>query len=165
MKVFSSATIRKASWLGLAACLSALCVPSAQAGTLAVVAGESLDIKADSLEVDMSRGSAILEGKVKASLGELQVECAKVEVRYDEAPNVRWARGTGGVSARIKGIAATANSVEVDVVRRSVRLEGSVKLSRGKGWVTADSATIDVATRKVVLNDVQGSIPVQTPSK
>jgi lipopolysaccharide export system protein LptA len=86
-------------------------------------------------------------------------------VRYDEAPNVRWARGTGGVSARIKGIAATANTVEVDVNRRSVRLEGSVKLSRGKGWVTADSATIDVATRKVVLNDVQGSIPVQTPAR
>ena len=97
------------------------------------IAGETLDIKADSLEVDMSRGSAILEGKVRASLGELQVECARVEVRYDEAPNVKWARGTGGVSARIKGIAATASTVEVDVARRSVRLEGSVKLTRGKG--------------------------------
>ena len=165
MQVFSSATIRRSAWVGISACLLGLSVPSAQAGTLAVVAGETLDIKADSLEVDMSRGSALLEGKVRASLGELQVECARVEVRYDEAPNVRWARGTGGVSARIKGIAATANTVEVDVSRRSVRLEGSVKLSRGKGWVTADSATIDVATRKVVLNDVQGSIPVQTPAR
>jgi len=165
VKVFSSAAIRGSTWVALSVCLLGLFVPAAQAGTLAVIAGETLDIKADSLEVDMSRGSAILEGKVRASLGELQVECARVEVRYDEAPNVKWARGTGGVSARIKGIAATASSVEVDVARRSVRLEGSVKLTRGKGWVTADSATIDVATRKVVLNDVQGSIPVQTPAR
>ncbi|HET9931167.1 MAG TPA: LptA/OstA family protein [Polyangiaceae bacterium] len=165
MEVFNPAAIRRFAWIGIAACSLGLGAHSAQAGTLAVVAGETLDIKADSLEVDMARGSALLEGKVKATLGELQVECARVEVRYDEAPNVRWARGTGGVSARLKGIAATANTVEVDVARRSVRLEGAVKLSRGKGWVTADTATIDVATRKVVLNDVQGSIPVQTPAR
>jgi len=69
------------------------------------------------------------------------------------------------VSARAKGFAATAAAVEVDVQRRSVRLVGSVRLSRGRGWVTADSATVDLNTRKVVLNDVQGSIPVQTPNR
>ena len=136
----------------------------AQAGPLAVVAGETLDVRADSLEVDMARGSALLEGKVHAELGDLQVDCAKVEVRYDEAPNVRWARGSGGISAKAKGFAATASTVEVDVARKSVRLQGSVKLSRGKGWVTADSATIDLSTRKVVLNDVEGSIPVPSPA-
>jgi lipopolysaccharide transport protein LptA len=132
---------------------------------LAVIAGETLDVKADSLEVDMARGSAVLEGKVHATLGDLEVDCTRVEVRYDEAPNVRWAKGTGGVSAKAKGFAATASSVEVDVARRSVRLTGSVRLTRGRGWVTADMATIDLATRKVVLNDVAGSIPVQTPAR
>ncbi|HET9959325.1 MAG TPA: LptA/OstA family protein [Polyangiaceae bacterium] len=139
--------------------------PLAQAGPLAVIAGETLDVKADSLEVDMARGTAVLDGKVHASLGDLEVDCAKVEVRYDQAPNVRWAKGTGGVSARAKGFAATAAAFEVDVARRSVRLEGTVRLSRGRGWVTADSATIDLSTKKVVLNDVQGSIPVQTPAR
>jgi lipopolysaccharide transport protein LptA len=123
-----------------------------------------LDLRADSLEVDMARGTALLDGKVHATLGDLQVDCAKVEVRYDEAPNVRWARGTGGVNARARGFSATASSIEVDVGRRSVRLAGAVKLSRGKGWVTADTATIDLATRKIVLNDVEGSIPVKTPA-
>lgn len=140
-------------------------VPAAAgARPLGVVAGETLDVRADSLEVDMARGSALLEGKVHASLGDLQVDCAKVEVRYDEAPNVRWARGTGGVSARAKGFSATASTIEVDVSRRNVRLSGAVKLSRGRGWVTADSATIDLATRKIVLNGVEGSIPVPTPA-
>lgn len=154
--------------LALAAAFGALvagpAVP-AQAGPLAVVAGETLDVRADSLEVDMARNSALLEGKVHAELGDLQVDCAKVEVRYDEAPNVRWARGSGGISAKAKGFAATASTVEVDVARKSVRLQGSVKLSRGKGWVTADSATIDLSTRKVVLNDVEGSIPVPSPAR
>jgi lipopolysaccharide transport protein LptA len=154
--------------LALAAVFGALVAGpavSAQAGPLAVIAGETLDVRADSLEVDMVRGSALLEGKVHATLGDLQVDCAKVEVRYDQAPNVRWARGSGGVSARAKGFAATAATFEVDVARKSVRLEGAVKLSRGKGWVTADSATIDLSTRKVVLNDVEGSIPVPTPAR
>lgn len=154
--------------LALAAACGALiagpAVP-AQAGPLAVVAGETLDLRADSLEVDMARGSALLEGKVHAVVGDMQVDCEKVEVRYDEAPNVRWAKGSGGVSARAKGFAATASTVEVDVARHSVRLQGSVKLSRGRGWVTADSATIDLSTKKVVLNDVEGSIPVPSPAR
>lgn len=154
--------------LALMAVLGAVLVGPAgpaQAGPLAVVAGETLDLKADSLEVDIERSSALLQGNVHAVLGDLEVDCARVEVRYDDAPNVRWAKGTGGVSARAKGFAATATSVEVDVIRRNVRLQGSVRLSRGRGWVTADSASIDLRTRKIVLNEVKGSIPVQTPSR
>jgi len=138
---------------------------TAQAGPLAVVAGESLDVQADSLEVDIARGAALLEGNVHAVLGDLEVDCERVEVRYDGAPNVRWAKGTGKVNARANGFAATANTLEVDVVRRNVRLEGAVRLSRGRGWVTADSASIDLNTRKIVLNEVKGSIPVQTPAR
>lgn len=161
-----AATRRLAIAGGLAAALAGPALPiSAQAGPLAVVAGETLDVRADSLEVDIARGSALLEGNVHAVLGDLEVDCARVEVRYDGAPNVRWAKGSGGVNARAKGFAATATAFEVDVVRRNVRLEGSVRLSRGKGWVTADSATIDLNTRKVVLNEVKGSIPVQTPAR
>jgi lipopolysaccharide transport protein LptA len=165
-KVPASAFRRLAVVAAVSAALAGPALPgAAQADPLAVVAGQTLDIKAESLQVDMARNAAVLEGKVHAVLGDLQVDCSRVEVRYDEAPNVRWAKGSGGVSARTKGFAATAASVEVDVVRRSVRLEGSVRLTRGKGWVTADSATIDLATQKVVLNEVQGSIPVQTPPR
>jgi len=155
---------RFALLVALGALLVGPAVP-AQAGPLAVVAGETLDLSADSLEVDIARGSALLEGNVHAVLGDLEVDCSRVEVRYDGAPNVRWAKGTGGVNARARGFAATASAVEVDVVRRNVRLEGAVRLSRGRGWVTADTASIDLNTRKIVLNEVKGSIPVQTPSR
>jgi lipopolysaccharide export system protein LptA len=137
----------------------------AQADPLAVVAGEALDVTAERLNVDVEQGTAVLEGKVEVRLGELDVHCPKVEIRYDEAPKVRWARGTGGVRASVRGIEARAQVVEVNVAQRKVDLFGGVYLSRGRGWVKADRATIDLATRKVALRDVTGSIPVEPPQR
>lgn len=137
----------------------------AVADPLGVIAGEVLDVSAQRLDVNVDNGTAQLEGDVHARFGELDVNCSKVEIRYDESPRVKWARGVGGVRARLKGIEATAASVTVDVPGRSVELNGGVRLSRGKGWVTADVATIDLATRKVSLRTVKGSIPVQPPAR
>lgn len=154
----------------LSACLVLLggasnVVSEAHADPLAVVAGESLDIKADKLDVDINKGTALLSGNVSALMGELEVKCPKVEIRYDQAPRVKWARGTGGVEARLKGIVAKADTVVVDVSAREVQLAGTVRLMRGKGWVEADRATIDVASSKVSLKGVKGSIPVQPPQR
>ena len=139
-------------------------VPEARAD-LATIGGQTLDVEADMLDVDINRGRATLEGNVHATLGELTVVCPKVEMTYDEAPQVRWARGTGGVEARVQGIVARAAVVEVDVPKRKVDLSGGVRLTRGKGWVEADRATIDIATYRVSLHDVKGSIPVKPPPR
>jgi lipopolysaccharide export system protein LptA len=138
---------------------------SAQADPLGVVEGEVLDVSAQRLDVDIQQGTALLEGAVTAKLGELVVECPKVEVRYDGSPRVRWAKGSGGVTARLKGVEATASVIEVDVPRRSVSLAGSVRLARGRGWVKAERATIDIATGKVTLETVKGEIPVESPRR
>ncbi len=156
------------SLIGAAAiAAAALFVPggAAQADPLGVIGGETLDVTAQKLDVDVDKGKAILEGDVHATLGDLRVECPKVEIRYDKAPRVRWARGTGGVTARLKGIEAKAAVVEVDVAGRRVKLSGGVRLARGRGWLKAGSATIDLNTRKVSLEDVTGSIPVETPAR
>jgi lipopolysaccharide export system protein LptA len=145
----------------------ALAVPggAAQADPLGIVAGETLDVSAQKLDVDVDKGRAVLEGNVHATLGDLTVECPKVEIKYDRAPRVRWAKGTGGVTARVKGIEAKASVVEVDVAERRVKLSGGVRLARGRGWLKAGRATIDLDTRKVSLEDVAGSIPVETPAR
>jgi lipopolysaccharide export system protein LptA len=137
----------------------------ANAGPLAVVEGQSLDIKAAKLDVDVDKGTATLEGDVRATMGELEVLCPKIEIKYDQAPRVRWARGSGGVKARVKGIEASSNVVVVDLAKRVVNLSGRVKLMRGKGWVEADRASIDLATHKVTLHEVKGSIPVEPPAR
>jgi lipopolysaccharide assembly outer membrane protein LptD (OstA) len=131
------------------AAAAALSVPaaelsrSAHADPLAVIEGEALD--------------------VSANFGDLDVHCPSVEIRYDRSPRVSFARGTGGVSAHLKGIDATAASVEFDAGTRSVSLQGNVRLTRGRGWLTADRATIDVATGRLSLQEVHGSIPVEQP--
>ena len=144
---------------------SAPVLSPAHADPLGVVAGESLDITADKLDVDVNGGTALLEGNVRAVLGELTVTCPKVEMKYDEAPRVKWARGSGGVRASMKGIVAKASVVVVNVASRRVQLQGGVRLTRGKGWVEADKASIDLKTRKVTLHGVKGSIPVEPPQR
>jgi len=139
-------------------------VPEARAD-LATIAGQTLDVKADKLDVDINRGRATLEGDVHATLGELTVVCPKVELAYDEAPQVKWARGTGGVEARVQGVVARAAVVEVDVAKRKVDLSGGVRLTRGQGWVEAERASIDISTYRVALHEVKGSIPVKPPAR
>ncbi len=165
-----SPSVRKPIVAVAAAFLSLVCVVggperTAEAGPLAVVGGESLDVKAERLDIDINGGTALLEGKVKATLGGLTVWCPKVELTYDKAPSVKWAKGSGGVTAKMKGITAKASTVEVDVTKRQVKLQGGVRLSRGKGWIRAGSATIDMKTKKVSLRDVKGSIPVEPPKR
>lgn len=151
--------------LGVLAALSVAPGGSAQADPLAVIAGEALDVKADRLEVDIDKGTAQLAGHVRVTMGELEVWAPAVGIQYDQAPRVKWARATDGVKARVKGIEATAQSVEVDVAKRRVKLSGGVRLTRGKGWLKAERASIDLATRKVTLDEVSGSIPVETPRR
>jgi lipopolysaccharide export system protein LptA len=157
---------RAASWAA-AAGFALLCTMGepARANPLGTVANEVLDVTAQRLDVDIERGQAVLEGDVRASLGDLQVQCPKVEMRYDEAPTVKWVRGTGGVHATLRDIEATAQLVEVDVGRRQVKLTGGVELRRGRTWVHADSAVIELVTRRVSLHAVKGSIPVQAPAR
>jgi lipopolysaccharide export system protein LptA len=163
--------IRRRNLVGAILLLGALAalVPSAgtdaHAGPLAVVEGQTLDVRADKLDLDVDKGTAVLEGSVRATMGDLEVLCPKIEVRYDEAPRVRWARGSGGVKARVKGIEATSNVVVVDLAARVVNLSGGVRLTRGRGWVEADRASIDLATHKVTLHEVKGSIPVEPPAR
>jgi len=146
--------------LGVVSVLALSPVPEAHAD-LATISGQTLDVKANTLDVDINRGRATLEGDVHATLGELTVVCPKVELAYDEAPQVKWARGTGGVEARVQGIVARAAVVEVDVVKRKVDLSGGVRLTRGQGWVEAERASIDISTYRVSLHEVKGSIPVK----
>jgi lipopolysaccharide export system protein LptA len=103
----------------------------------------------------------LLEGNVRARLGELELSCPRIEVRYDAAHRVRSARAFGGVRAKHRDAVATASSAEIDAGKRFVELSGSVRLSQGAGWVTAERATIDLRTRRISLSRVEGSIPIE----
>jgi lipopolysaccharide export system protein LptA len=134
-------------------------VPVARAEILGV-SGEAASLQADRLDIDILAGEATLTGKVTLVKGDLTVSCPRIDLRFDHAPHVTWAKGSGGVTADLRGVHAEAPSVELDLTKQVLDLRGGVRLTRGQGWLTADTARIEIATAKVSLAQVKGSIPV-----
>ena len=134
-----------------------------EADPLLDVGKGDVTIQADTLEVDVATGTAVLTGKVVLSKGEMTVKCPRFDLKFDSTPHVRWAKGSGGVVADVRGVHGEAPEVELDMVKQILEMRGGVKLSRGQGWIQADKATIELATGKVTATQVKGSIPVPKP--
>jgi lipopolysaccharide export system protein LptA len=149
--------------LPFALACSALLLPAplAKAEPILGVGGDpTVSLQADRLDIDILAGEATLTGKVTLSKGDLVVNCPHIDLRFDHAPHLTWAKGSGGVTADVRGVHAEAPSAELDLTRQLLDLRGGVRLSRGQGWLTADTARIEIATGKVSLTQVKGSIPV-----
>jgi lipopolysaccharide export system protein LptA len=144
--------------LAFALCISD--VPAAAADPVLGGPADPVAMQADQLEVDVATGSAVFTGNVSLAKGDLHVSCPRIEVKFDTSPHVSWARGSGGVSADVRGVHAEAPEVEVDLTKQVLELRGGVRLTRGQGWLQAERASIDIATAKVTLAQVKGSIPV-----
>jgi len=122
--------------------------------------GDSMTVQAEKLEIDVGGGAATLLGNVSLTRGDLKVACPRIELKFDAAPRVTWIKGSGGVTADIRGVHAEGPEVELDLAKHVLELRGGVRVSRGTGWLQAEKASIDTATAKVTLTQVKGSIPV-----
>ena len=134
--------------------------PTAEADPLLGMGADGMSVQADRLEVDVTAGEAILTGNVTLSKGDMKVSCPRIDLKFDTSPHLTWARGSGGVSADVRGVHAEGPEVEIDLAKQIVDLRGGVRLARGQGWLQAERATIDIPTAKVTLTQVKGSIPV-----
>ena len=137
--------------------------PSVTADPLLDVGKGDVSVQADSLEIDVATGTAMLTGKVVVSKGDLVVKCPRFDLKFDATPHLRWAKGSGGVVADVRGVHGEAPEVELDMVKQTLEMRGGVKLSRGQGWIQAEKATIELATAKVTATQIKGSIPVPKP--
>lgn len=144
--------------------IAALVVLSASGATAAdpllEVGGDAVNVQADRLEIDVSQGTATLTGSVSLTRGGVRASCPRIDLKFDTAPHLVWAKGSGGVSADVRGVHAEAPEFELDLVRHTLDLRGGVRLTRGQGWIQADRATIDITSAKVSLTQVKGLIPV-----
>lgn len=121
---------------------------------------DPLEVAADRLELDIEAKTAVLSGRVRLSKGAVSVSCPRVEARFDDAQQIVWAKGTGGVVAEARGARAEAPEVEMDLGAQTVELRGGVRIARGAGWLKADRATIHMGTGNVSMTDVKGSLPI-----
>lgn len=136
---------------------------SVTADPLLDVGKGDLAVQAEQLEVDVASGTAVLTGNVVLSKGDMTVRCPRFDLKFDSSPQVRWAKGSGGVVADVRGVHGEAPEVELDMVKQVLEMRGGVKLSRGQGWIQAERATIELATARVTATQVKGSIPVPKP--
>ena len=83
------------------------------ADPFAAVGGGAINLEAEQLEIDVGAGTAVLTGKVSLTKGDLVVHCPRVDLRFDQTPHVTWVRGSGGVSADVRGVHADAPEVEI----------------------------------------------------
>ncbi len=127
---------------------------------LAVGGGDAMNLQADKLDVDVAAGEALLTGNVSLTKGDLKVSCPRIDLKFDNTPHVKWAKGSGGVAADVRGVHAEAPEVELDLAKQVLDLRGGVRLTRGQGWLQADRATIDIGSGRVSMSQVKGSIPV-----
>ncbi len=134
--------------------------PSQADPILGIGSGDALSLQADQLDIDVSAGDAVLTGNVTLAKGDLKVACPRIEMKFDNSPHVKWARGSGGVAADVRGVHAEAPEVELDLAKQVLELRGGVRLTRGQGWLQADRATINIDTAKVTMSQVKGSVPV-----
>jgi lipopolysaccharide export system protein LptA len=149
--------------LAVAVLSLAISSPSQADPILGVGGGDALSLQADQLDIDVSSGDALLTGNVLLAKGDLKVACPKIELKFDTSPHVKWARGSGGVSADVRGVHAEAPEVELDLAKQLLELRGGVRLTRGQGWLQADRATINIESAKVTMSQVKGSVPVPPP--
>ncbi len=88
------------------------------------------------------------------------MSCPRIDLKFDTTPHVVWARGSGGVTADVRGVHAEGPEAVLDLPKQVLDLHGGVRLARGQGWLQAEQARIDIGTGKVTATQVKGSIPV-----
>jgi lipopolysaccharide export system protein LptA len=138
--------------------------PAAQRNPRLPIGGDTLDVAAERMDLDMGGRALVLAGNVSARLGELEIACARIDVQYDEMANVRSARGSGGVRAKFRGVQASASTLGLDMKKRTLSLAGRVRVLHGSGSISAESASLDLTTHKLSLTEVRGSIPIDVPA-
>ena len=134
--------------------------PSAAAGPLGFsLGGEPVDVRADLVEVDLAKGTAVLEGNVELKRKGLTVHCPRLEASFDAEGKILRAKATAGVVVKLaeKNVRGDADEAEIDLLLRTAELRGAVRVSSGGTTLTAQKATMSLVTSRVTLEAVRGS--------
>ena len=165
MSSYAPPNRRGAAWAALVLSAVATFVllplaPSSAAGPPALsLGGEPVDVRADRVEVDLAKGTAVLEGNVELRRKGLSVHCPRLEASFDPEGKILRAKATAGVVVKLaeKNVRGDADEAEIDLVLRTAELRGTVRVSSGGTTLTAQRATMSLVTSRVTLEAVRGS--------
>jgi lipopolysaccharide export system protein LptA len=114
-------------------------------GGIAVDTTAAIEVTSESLSIDQDTGTAVFEGDVLISQGELRISAARVEVIYGTDTN-RIARliASGNVTFVTAQDAAEAETADYDITTGLLTLTGDVLLTQGGSAISAQSMVVNV---------------------
>lgn len=106
---------------------------------------QDVEVSADSLRVNQADQTAIFEGNVQVSVGELRLTAAQVEVVYaQELGKIAALRASGGVLLSNGIETAEGDTAVYLLVEGQILIEGGVILTQGQSAVSGDRLRIDL---------------------
>jgi lipopolysaccharide export system protein LptA len=128
---------------------------------------ETLEISAESAELDPASGALRLSGNVTLQASALVLSSERVEVRYaaGDRANPRWIKGEGGVELRLKATRARAQTFELDADTHTLTLGGGVELDWGGASARAERASVDTRSGRLSLQRVRATLALPAPGE
>lgn len=107
--------------------------------------GAPVEVTSETLTVDQATGEAVFTGDVVVVQGELRLQAAAVEVRYDEeGQEIARLLATGGVTLVGPAEAAEAQEADYDLAAGTLTMTGEVLLTQGPSAISADLMVVDL---------------------
>lgn len=122
-----------------------------------LLAGDRVDITADRLEVKRAEKRASFAGHVRATYGDIVLECSALDVRYDEAGKVSSLAAKGPVSVHSGDARATAKRAVLDPVKGVLVLEGEPQVSSGPNRLAGTRITVHLQTGLLEVEQAVGA--------
>jgi lipopolysaccharide export system protein LptA len=114
-------------------------------GGIAVDTSAAIEVTSESLSVDQDTGTAVFEGDVLISQGDLRLSAARVEVIYGtDTSEIARLIATGDVTFVTSQEAAEAETAVYDIPNDLLTLTGDVLLTQGASAISAESMVINV---------------------
>lgn len=118
-------------------------------GSVAVDAGQPVEVSADALSIDQTTGEAVFDGNVLVVQGEVRISAGKVTIVYDkdedgQPSGIAELVAVGGVTFVTPAEAAEAAEAVYAVKDATVTLTGGVLLTQGQTAISGDRLVIDL---------------------
>ena len=117
-------------------------------GGLAQDTSAPVEVTADALDVDQTDGSAVFEGNVLVTQGELRMTAQRIQVNYatEGGGRIETLNATGGVTFVNGAEAAEAQQAVYNIESGEVVMTGDVLLTQGQTALAGNTLTIDLDT-------------------
>ncbi|MBW7921874.1 MAG: LptA/OstA family protein [Rubellimicrobium sp.] len=121
-------------------------------GGLSVDAGAPVEVTADALSVDQNTRSAVFDGNVTISQGDMRIAAGRVEVGYSDATGeIARLALSGGVTFVTATEEAEAQAADYDLTTGTLVLSGDVLLSQGANALSARVMRVNLRDGTAVM--------------